>query len=77
MDIRLFNSSVDGYLKRRETKINDDLLVGHITAGKISAAVWGDKSFKKPIKPIKLTEENTNESRNKKVLACLKAKGII
>lgn len=78
MDIRLFNSCVEGFLKTRETRMNDSLLVGHIIAGKISAAVWGDKSFKKPIKPIKLTEDkDTNASRNAKVLACLKAKGLI
>ena len=53
-------------------------MVGHIIAGKIAAAVWNDKSYKKPIKQIKLREEkNTVESRNERVFRTLKAKGII
>lgn len=78
MDIRKFNSCVDGYIKRRETYINDSLTIQHIAAGKIAAAVWGDKSFKKPLKEIKLLEDNNSaESRNNKVYKTLKAKGLI
>lgn len=74
----MFNDLVDGYLKRREDQLNDSATVGHIIAGKIAAAVWADKSFKKPIKPFKLLEEkDINESRNARVIATLKAKGVI
>ena len=69
---------VDGYTKRRERQMNDQIQVGHIIAGKISQAVWGDKGFKKPIKEINLTQkDNTTEERNNKVLKTLKAKGLI
>lgn len=78
LDIRKFNSYVDGYIKRRETRINDDLLVGHLIAGKISQAVWGSKSFKKPIKEVKLLEEKDEVvASNEKVFKTLKAKGLI
>lgn len=78
MDIRTFNSCVEGYTLRRETAMNDQLKVGHLVAGKISEAVWGSKEFKKPFKEIKLLqEEDDNEARNKKVLQCLRAKGVI
>ena len=78
LDIRKFNCLADGYISRREARINDDLMVGHIIAGKIAAAVWNDRSYKKPIKQIKLREEkNTTESRNERVFRTLKAKGII
>lgn len=78
LDIRKFNCYIDGYLSKRETYMNDIKLVGHMVAGKVAAAVWGDKSFKKPIKDIKLREEdNTVASRNAKVFKTLKAKGLI
>lgn len=58
--------------------MNDDIAVQHIIAGKIAEAVWGSSSFKKPIKPIKLLEENdTIASRNAKVSEFLKRKGLI
>lgn len=76
MDIREFNQYIDGFITRREIKMNDDKDVGHLVAGKIAAAVWGDKSFKKPIKEIKLREDNSIESRNRRVLETLKRKGV-
>lgn len=78
MDIRIFNSFVDGYTLRREASLNDTLRAGHIIAGKISEAVWGSKDFKKPIKEIELLQEEDDfEARNRKVLQCLRAKGVI
>lgn len=79
LDIRTFNNLVDGYTINRETRLNDELQIGHIIAGKISQAVWGDKQFKKPISPIELfkDEADINNERNKKVIATLKAKGVI
>lgn len=78
LDIRKFNCLVEGNLHKRETEMNDMKLVGHLVAGKIAAAVWGDSSYKRPIKEIKLTEEkNTAASRNARVLKTLKAKGLI
>lgn len=78
MDIRKFNCFVEGYINRREVAMNDMKTVGHLVAGKIAAAVWSDKSFKKPIKDIKLKEDaDTTESRNAKVYKTLKAKGLI
>lgn len=69
---------MDGYIKQREDYLNDSAKVGHVVAGKIAAAVWGDKSYRKPIKEFKLLEEkNTVESRNQRVLATLKLKGVI
>lgn len=69
---------MDGYIKQREDYLNDSAKVGHVVAGKIAAAVWGDKSYKRPIKEFKLLEEkNTVESRNQRVLATLKLKGVI
>lgn len=78
LDIRKFNCLVDGYQKRRETNMNDQLAVGHRIAGKIAQAVWGSKGFSKPIKQFDFTqEENTVASRNEKVFRTLKAKGLI
>lgn len=56
--------------------MNDSLLVQHVAAGKIAAAVWGDHSYSKPIKPIKLTSNNT-ESQRDRVIRTLKLKGVI
>lgn len=78
MDIRRFNSCVDGYTLRREVQINDDLHNGHIIAGKIAEAVWGSRDFRRPIKDVKLyVDEETVESRNSKVLQTLIAKGVV
>lgn len=80
MDIRKFNNYVDGFISRREIKMNDEKDVGHVVASKIAQAVWGDKEFKKPIKEFKLTsddEDNTAESRNRRVYETLRAKGLI
>lgn len=78
MDIRVFNNLVDGYILRRQTAMNDKLRIEHLVAGKISEAVWGSKNFKKPFKDIKLLEDDdVNTSRNKRVYATLKAKGLI
>jgi len=62
MDIRAFNNYVIGYIRNRETMLNDSLLTGHIIAGKISMAVWGDRQFSKPIKPIKLLKDQKEKS---------------
>lgn len=75
-DIRGLNSCVDGFIQRREIAMNDSLLVQHVAAGKIAAAVWGDHSYSKPIKPIKLTSNNT-ESQRDRVIRTLKLKGVI
>lgn len=78
MDIRQFNNYVDGYVLRRETRMNDDLIVGHRIAGKIAQAVWNNKQFSKPFEPIRLLEENNQAARiNAKVFRTLKAKGLI
>lgn len=78
MDIRMFNCFISGYIDRREIYMNDIKTVGHLVAGKIAAAVWGDKSFKRPIDDIKLHDDNnTAESRNLKVFKTLRAKGLI
>lgn len=78
MDIRIFNNYVDGYNMRREIEINDKLQIGHIIAGKISQAVWGDKRFKKPVEHIDLFKNpDVFDERNKKVIRTLKSKGII
>ena len=78
LDIRKFNCFVDGYMKKRETWLNDSLAIGHRVSAKIAQAVWGSKDFKKEIKPFKITEDkDVNASRNAKVFACLKAKGLI
>lgn len=78
MDIRVFNSYVDGYILRRQTVMNDKLRIEHLVAGKISEAVWGSKSYKKPFKEVKLLDEDdVNTSRNKRVYNTLKAKGLI
>ncbi len=78
MDIRIFNNLVDGYIFNRQTRMNDELRIGHLISGKIAEAVWGSKNFKKPFKDIKLIDEDdVNTSRNKRVFATLKAKGLI
>ena len=53
--------------------MNDIQSVGHLIAGKIAQAVWGNKEFSKPMKQIHLKEE----SRNDKVMRTLKAKGLM
>lgn len=80
MDIRTFNNYVDGFITRREIRMNDSKDVGHAIAAKIAQAVWGDKQFVKPIKEFKLhenTEVDIAESRNRRVYETLKAKGVI
>lgn len=80
MDIRLFNACVNGYNKRRELAINDSLQAGHIVAGKTAAAVWGNRSFKQPIKPVKLAKEDADDAEEtliRKKIAFWKSKGII
>lgn len=79
IDIRIYNNYIDGYIKRREVYANDIATVGHIVAGKIAAAVWSDKSYKKPIKQIKFSEDKRDleDKSRDKVIATLKRKGII
>ena len=78
MDIRKFNCMVDGYLLRREESMNDMQLIGHRIAGKIAQAVWGSRDFQKALDEIELVKkEETAESRNRKVLNALIAKGIV
>lgn len=78
MDIRQFNDYVDGYILRRETRINDDILVNHLSADKLLQGLSGNRQFKQPIKPIKLLEENDKSAEiNAKVYRTLKAKGLI
>lgn len=62
MDVREFNDFVDGYNKRRETQLNDNAQIGHLIAGKISEAVWGDSRFTRPIKPIKIVKDKQENS---------------
>ena len=71
-DIRYYNNCVNGFVSKREVYMNDMQQVGHLIAGKIAQAVWGNKEFK-PMKQIRLKEE----SRNDKVMRTLKAKGLI
>lgn len=78
LDIRKFNCLVDGFQKRRETNMNDQLQIGHRVAAKIAQAVWGNKKFKEPIKEFEFTKENdVNASRNAQVFRTLKSKGLI
>lgn len=80
MDIRKFNRCVDGFIERREIQMNDSKTVEHMVAGKIAAAIWGDKSFKKPLKEIKLNkleEETLEEKSKRKVVETLRKKGVI
>ena len=72
-DIRYYNNCVNGFVSKREVYMNDMQSVGHLIAGKIAQAVWGNKEFSKPMKQIYLKEE----SRNDKVMRTLKAKGLI
>lgn len=77
MDIREYNNYIEGFIIRREMKINDLQNIGHKVAGKTAQAIWGDKSFKRTIPDVKLREEDDSvESRNRKVLEALKKKGI-
>lgn len=77
LDIRRFNMCVDGYIKRREVVLNDYATLGHILAGKIAGAVWGNKSFKKPIPEFKLLIEDSEEAMQRKTMQFLKSKGVI
>ena len=78
-DIRYYTNCVNGYISRREVEMTDAQTVGHIVAGKIAQAVWGDKEFIKALKPIKLRDDPSEKikSRNEKVMRTLKAKGVI
>ena len=63
LDIRKFNCLVDGFSKRRETNMNDQLIIGHRIAGKIAQAVWGSKEFRKPIPKFEFAETETSEDK--------------
>lgn len=77
MDIRQFNKYVDGYILRRETRINDDLLINHLSIDKLLQGINGSKQFRQPIKQVKLFEEDSISNRNAKLYRTLKAKGLI
>lgn len=72
-DIRYYNNCVTGYLIKREDSMNDVARVGHILAGKIAQAVWGDSQFSTPISDIRLRPK----TRQEKILETLKRKGLI
>ena len=72
-DIRYYTNCVNGFISKREVYMNDAQSVGHLIAGKIAQAVWGNREFSKPMKTVRLREE----SRDEKVRRTLKAKGLI
>ena len=72
MDIRQFNNYVEGFVDRRELKMNDHIPLIKILASQTSLAVWGSKKFSKAIKPIKLR----GESRAAKIAQGLNALGM-
>ena len=57
-DLRAYKALVDGFTRRREYNINDSLQVGHAIAEKIAQAVWGDRKFSRPIKPVNLLKKD-------------------
>lgn len=61
MDIRQYNNYIDGYIDRRETNINDNQSLIKTQASQIAMAVWGDKGFRRPLKPIRLRGETRAE----------------
>ena len=60
-DIRYYNNCVNGFIGKREVYMNDMQSVGHLIAGKIAQAVWGNKEFNKPMEQIHLKEESRND----------------
>lgn len=72
MDIRTFNNYIEGYVDRRETAINDNQSLIKLKAANIAMAVWGDKKFSTPIKPIRLR----GESRFAKLARALNTFGV-
>jgi len=72
-DIRYYNNCIRGWLKKREFIMNDNAHIGHMLAGKIAQAVWGNKDFSKPIDKVRLTKQ----SRKEKILETLRNKGLI
>lgn len=66
---------VEGYILRRQTEINDSLMVNHLTAGKIAEAVWGSRAYSKPFKDVALIKDE-DYYRNK-AIEMLKSKGVL
>ena len=62
-DLRFYQSLITGFMRKREYAINDSLQVGHIIAKKIAQAVWGDRNFTEPIKPVRIIEPTAQEKR--------------
>ncbi len=76
-DVRFFNNCVNGYIARREVYINDLQLLIKPLAAKINQSLFNSREFNKPLKPIKLKDGSSEESREEKVLKTLMEKGII
>lgn len=72
MDLRQFNNYIEGFVDRRETRLNDDKALIKIKASNIAMAVWGNKKFNKPIPDIKLR----GESRAAKIAKSLNSLGV-
>ena len=69
-DLRFYQALITGFMRKREYTINDSLQVGHSIAEKIAQAVWGDRNFVKPIKPVRIVEP-TQQEKNLQKLAQL------
>ena len=72
MDLRQFNNYIEGFVDRREVKINDNKALIKLIASNIAMAVWGNKKFNKSIPDIKLR----GESRAAKIANALNALGV-
>lgn len=72
MDFRQFNNYIEGYVDKRETRLNDNKSLIKVTAANIAMAVWGNKKFTQKIPDIKLR----GESRASKIANALNALGV-
>lgn len=72
MDFRQFNNYIEGFVDRRETRLNDNKSLIKTTASNIAMAVWSSKKFNKPIPDIKLR----GESRAAKIAKALNNLGV-
>ena len=72
MDFRQFNNYIEGYVDKRETRLNDNKSLIKVTAANIAMAVWGNKKFNQKIPDIKLR----GESRASKIAKALNALGV-
>lgn len=71
MDVRTFIMITQGYIDRRQVKLDDGILIGTVTGLKAAQYVGGSNDASKPVR-IRLREETMEE----KLIATIKDLGL-